>query len=99
MAVIVSHANELTGATTASGAIEDGSRSLSADSSGWNKADQVAFRVLEPRRLTSTRHPGNAVLGPRLRRVVLLEHHTTAPHLVNRSAHVSHMDDRLRELP
>jgi hypothetical protein len=45
------------------------------------------------------RHPGNAVLGLRLRRVVLLELHAAAPRLFDGNAHVGHMDDGLRELP
>ena len=68
-------------------------------SSGWNNPDQIAFGVLEPRRLASTGHPGNAVFGPRLRRVVLLELHAATPHLFDGGAHVGHMDDGLRELP
>ena len=58
-------------------------RQRAATSSAWNKADQVALRVLEPRRLAATRHPGNAVLGPCLRRVVLLELHAATPHLLD----------------
>jgi len=42
---------------------------------------------------------GNAVLGPRLWRVVLFELHAATSHLFDGSAHVGHMDDRLRELP
>ena len=58
---------------------------------GGHEADQVAFRVLEPCRLAAARHLGNAVLGSRFWRVVLLELHAATPHLLDGSAHVGHM--------
>ena len=71
---------------------------MSGGQSG-NDADQVAFRVLEPSSLASTRHPSDAALGSRLWGVVLLELDAATPHLLDRSAHVGHLDDGLREFP
>ena len=65
---------------------------------GANDADQVAFRVLEPRPLASIGRPSNAFLCPRLRGVVLLELNAATPHLFDGSAHFADLNHGLREL-
>jgi hypothetical protein len=67
-------------------------------SSGWNNADQVAFRVLEPRRLAS---PGIAAtpFPVRVSGVSYSSNPTPRPLISSTAARVGHVDDGLRELP
>lgn len=51
---------------------------------GGDDADQIAFRVFEPRSLASIRRLSDAVLSLRLGGVVLLEGHAPGPSFLGR---------------